>query len=138
MSKRFLAGATMLAAILMVLPSQSEGAFPDEKAKDIETIMKKLHGGKKGVHKVIAAASKGDPAWEDWAKLAKEYEELAGDLPKNKCPKGDEKSWKDKSEAYAKSAKDLNAAAGKKDKDAFLAAFGKLNGSCKACHDNHK
>lgn len=120
---------------LMLIGSSPVSA--DDKSLSIEDIMKKLHG-KMGSHKQINKALDGAPDWDTITKHAKIYAELAAQLPKNKPEKGDEKSWKMLSEAYAKEAKDLNAAAAKKDADGVKTVFGRLKESCDACHENHR
>jgi len=109
----------------------------DDKTLSNEDIMKKLHG-KMGSHKQINKALDGAPDWDTITKHAKIYAELTAQLPKNKPEKGDDKSWKMLSEAYAKDAKALNEAAAKKDADTVKTVFGKLKESCDACHENHR
>jgi cytochrome c556 len=70
--------------------------------------------------------------------MSKEYAELANCLGKNKCPKGSADSWAKLCKSYAEDAKELDTAAGKKDKAAALVAWGKLNKSCQGCHDEHR
>jgi cytochrome c556 len=70
--------------------------------------------------------------------MTKEYAKLCGALPKNECPKGNAASWAKLTKQCADDAKSLDLAAGKKDKTAALAAWGKLNKGCQACHDEHR
>jgi hypothetical protein len=105
---------------------------------DIETIMKKVNSGK-GLHKALSKdlqESKVD--WDSATKKSKEIHDLISDLGKNDPPKGDKKSWEKLTKEYAANAKALNEACEKKDKSAATSTQGKINRSCKTCHDAHK
>ncbi len=109
-----------------------------EETPSIETVMKKLHG-KTGSHKVIGKALDAEEVkWDDIVKHAKLYADLSASLEKSTPEKGDKKSWDKLSKEYAKDAKGLSEAAGKKDKDGVKTAFGKLKESCDACHEHHR
>jgi cytochrome c556 len=110
----------------------------DDKTPSIEDIMKKLHG-KNGSHKLINKALESDPLdWDVIGKHAKIYADLSALLEKDKPEKGDEAGFKKLAQAYAKDAKELAAAAQKKDKDAVKTVFGRLKESCETCHENHR
>lgn len=128
-----LAGCTALLAALIAVP-----AFATATA-EMETgaIMKKLHGGKKGVHKQIKAALK-DVDLAKIAPLAEEYEKLATELTKNEPTKGPKDSWETLTKKYLESATDLNKAAKGEDKAGVKAAFTKLDKSCGECHKVHQ
>ncbi|HEX3146880.1 MAG TPA: cytochrome c [Gemmataceae bacterium] len=128
-----LIGGSIVAVVLCL----STPVSADDKSMSIEDIMKKLHG-KTGSHKQINKALDGTPDWDTITKHAKIYADLAGMLPKAKPEKGDDKSWKMLSEAYAKEAKALNEAAAKKDADTVKTVFGRLKESCDGCHENHR
>jgi cytochrome c' len=105
---------------------------------DIETIMKKVNGGK-GLQKALGKDLQASTInWEDAGKKSKEIQELVDSLGKNEPPKGDKKSWEKLTKDYAANAKALNEACEKKDKSAAGAALGKMSRSCKSCHDAHK
>jgi len=105
---------------------------------DIETIMKKVNGGK-GLHKSLAKDLQASPIdWDAAAKKSKEYNDLVSALGKNEPPKGEKKSWDKLTKEYAENAKALNEACEKKDKTAAVSTQGKISRSCKSCHDAHK
>ena len=101
-----LVAALLGGSIVALALTGSAPVSADDKGLSNEDIMKKLHG-KMGSHKQINKALDGEPDWATIAKHAKIYAELTALLPKNKPEKGDEKSWKMLSEAYAKEAKAL-------------------------------
>jgi hypothetical protein len=99
----------------------------DEKPKyDIETIMDKAHGEKndKLLKKVLDG--KADAAEK------KELLELYTELGKNKPPKGDEKSWKEKTSALVSASQEVVDGKDKGVADLKKAA------NCRACHQAHK
>lgn len=93
--------------------------------KSIKDVMGAIHKGKDST---INKVKEGKGTEDDHKKLLKMYEYLVT----QKAPKGDEKSWKDKTEALVAATKDL---VGKKD-----GALDKLKAAsnCKACHDVHR
>jgi cytochrome c553 len=92
-------------------------AADDAKPKYTIKEVMKLHKDK--LHEKF---QKGEASKEEKEKLLEGYEALL----KNKPPKGDESSWKEKCEALVKAVKD-------DDKDAFKKAV-----SCGGCHGAHK
>jgi len=129
-------GGVLLSVVLFSSSTQMTAA--DKDVPNIEDIMK-IVNKPKGLHKTVGKAlEEATVNWDDVTKMTKQYSELADALPKNKCPKGDAKSWDKLCKSYADDAKALNAAAGKKDKEAAKVAFGKLNKSCQGCHDEHR
>lgn len=96
----------------------------DDKDKPKYTIKEvmKLHAKEKLHEKFI----KGEATKEEKQKLLEAYEAMG----KNKPPKGDEKSWKEKCDALVKAVKEDEK---DKDKEAFKKAV-----NCKACHEAHK
>lgn len=109
----------------------------DEKAAPTKTVMKTLFAKETGLCGKCAAAGKGEK-WDDAQKLAKTLSECAANLPKNKCPKGDAESWAKLTKEFAELADAVNKAAESKDKDKFAAAIKAFTGTCKTCHDAHK
>jgi hypothetical protein len=137
--KKWLLGLTALGlGLLTVLADGTVGAA-DATTPSIDTIMKRLNG-KNGIQKAaLPAALKASPV--DWAgvqKLTKEYADLAGALGKNDPPKGDKMNWEKLTKAYADNAKELHAAAEKKDKDAVQSLHRKFGGMCMNCHRAHR
>ena len=102
------------------------GAGDDKPKYDIETIMDKAHGedNDKLLKKVLEG--KADDAEK------KELLELYTELGKNKPPKGDAKSWKEKTKALVSATKEVvdGKEAGVKDL--------KKASNCMACHKEHK
>ncbi len=87
------------------------------------------------IGKALEAAS---PDWASIQGQTKEYARLAATLGESKPPRGDEQSWTRLSAAFLASAQALDKAAVAKDKAAALEAHGKLAGSCKECHGQHR
>lgn len=118
--------AAGVAAVVAVAATTTVSFAADKKPKySIEEIMKAINKGDDNVCKRVAS---GKASKEDLAKLVEYYEQL----PLNKPPKGDEKSWHEKTTALAKAAKAVKAGepnAAAKFKDAV---------NCKACHSAHK
>jgi hypothetical protein len=117
------------AAALMVVAFAGLTVFAtgDEKPKyDIETIMDKAHGEKndKLLKKVL------DGKADDAEK--KELLELYTELGKNKPPKGNDKSWKDKTSALVSATREVVDG-----KDAGVADLKKAS-NCAGCHKAHK
>jgi hypothetical protein len=102
---------------------------------DISDVMKKSFKDKDAYNKTIPAAVKGEK-WEDAAKLAKEWNELAMALAKNKPPKGEAKSWEKLCGGFVDNTKTILEGAEKKDAKVVTKAIGSFN--CMACHKNHK
>jgi hypothetical protein len=101
---------------------------------DISEVMKKSFG--KGGYKAnITNAVKGSK-WEDAAKLAKEWNELAPALAKNKPPKGNDTSWQKFCGGCVEATKGVLAGTEKKDADAVNKAMRTIN--CMNCHNRHK
>lgn len=111
----------------------------DDSAPDIETVMKKVNGGKSGLQKSLAGDLKASSVdWDSATKKSKEMFTLISALGKNSPPKGDKASWEKHCKEYTANAKALNEACEKKNKSGADAALGKLGRSCKSCHDAHK
>jgi cytochrome c556 len=105
----------------------------------IKEIMTKAHKGSKSLLGDMNAELKEDePDWNDIQKDSKELVELGTSLGKNKPPKGEQSSWEQLTKNYLTNAKELDTAAQGKNKAAAKMALGKLQGSCKDCHMNHR
>jgi hypothetical protein len=101
--------------------------------------MTKLAKGPNSLTDVLGKELKQDqPPWVTIQGQTKEYALLAAELSTHNPPKGSKESWATSTTAYAGSATDLDKAAQAKDKDAALAAHGKLANSCMACHREHR
>ena len=118
---------TVLAAVaLAAYATTSLVQAADKKPKyTISEIMKAINKGDDNVCKRVA---QGKASKEDFAKLVEYYE----DLPLNKAPKGEQKSWEEKTAALVKAAKAVKAG----EPDAVAKFKEAVN--CKACHSAHK
>jgi cytochrome c556 len=129
------------AAVLTVLTAF--GLLPvgaaDDKTPSISDIMKKCNGGPKGLCAMIGKGLQAkEPNWDEIQKEAKELVECAAFLPKNKPPKGEQASFEKLAKGYVDIAKDLQAAADKKEQKDAAAAQKKLTGTCMDCHKAHR
>ncbi len=113
MKRGLIAGAVAVFAVVLMLDAQGG----DEKPVSIKVVMKKAMAG--GLCKKVAS---GEASEAEKKQLIKLFTDLAA----NKCPKGDEDSWKEKTKA-------LLAAAKADDGDALKKAA-----NCGACHKAHK
>ena len=118
MIRGLFASAVAMFALVLVLDSSVEGA-KDKAPLPIKVIMKKAHTGKPSLLAKVTGGT-ADAAEK------KELIALYTDLAANKCPKGDEKDWKERTQAILKAAKDDDAKALKKATN------------CQACHSEHK
>ena len=136
--KKWLTGAALLAAAILGVIVVGTAEAADVKF-EIDAIMKKINGGgKKSMHNDLGAALKESKIdWDEFKKKSKVYAEYGTELAKNKEPKGDAKQWEKLSKAYSDSAKALDEATDKKDKDAAQKALAGTS-KCKACHDAFK
>lgn len=120
-----LLGLALVSAVALVSLAMTRAA-DEEKAKfTIKEVMKQAHAGNNSLFKKVAS---GAGSKEDKEKLV----ELYTALTKNKPVKGDEKSWKDKTDVLLKSAESVSkgeAGSGQK-----LA----VAGNCMGCHRVHK
>ncbi len=134
------AGVILLGVILMAARAPVDAADGKADVPSTEKIMQVINKPKGGLHRLLGKALEEESVkWDDVAKMTKEYAELAGALGKNPCPKkGTLESWTKLCKAYGEDAKSLDSAAGKKDKEATIAAWTKLNRSCQSCHDEHR
>ena len=92
---------------------------------DNKEVMKQAHKGDVSLYKKV---EKGTSTAADHAKLVELYKALAA----NKPPKGDQKSWDEKTAALVKAAEGLQKG------DANAKAQLKAAANCKGCHSAHK
>jgi cytochrome c556 len=111
----------------------------DEKTPTIKEVMQKLH---KGPNAALAKLKKDLASdsldWKDIQAKTKEFETYGAALPKNDPPKGEKENWKKLADSYFETAKKLNAAAKKEEKDGVQTAFAKISNACAACHKAHR
>src|ERR1041385_6164561 len=118
-----LAGAAL---VLSVSAVRAADAGSDEEI--IEGIMKKYHKAPRGTDNVSQKFAKGTATPEEIKGLVEAHDKLA----KTKPPKGDEKSWKEKTSKLAAAAHALQKGG------ANGAAMYKEAFNCKSCHMAHK
>jgi cytochrome c556 len=134
-----LAGAFGLLAVLLSQTADVRAQDKDKEKKELTT--KQIMGiGHKGADQLFGKIQKAvkDKKWDDAAAPAKELAENGSLFPKATPPRDDKKTWEKLAGAYADNTKALAEAVEKKDEDKFKKASGAIQGSCKACHDNHK
>jgi hypothetical protein len=134
-----LIGAMVLAVGLLV---GVVGAADDKaKASNIPTVQEvmKAVNGKAGLQKAVGKALTSDMLdWTDIQKKTKDMVEHIEALGKNTPEKGTKESWEKLTKAWLASAKKVDEAAKKKDKDATNRALTELRGACQTCHKAHK
>ena len=133
---RRVAACVAVGGLALALSAGSTAADDKEKVYKINEIMKRHTGSKSLLKGITAQVKAGD--WEgaqDGAKLFKAFGESLG---KNSPEKGDAASWKKLADAYKENTKAVYEAAEKKDAKEVTANLGKIQKSCKACHDSHK
>jgi uncharacterized protein (DUF2147 family) len=132
--KMIRAGVFALMGMVGMIASYGAATTASAADADISEVMKKSFG-KGGYKSSIASAVKG-AKWEDAAKLAKEWNELAPALGKNKPPKGDDKSWEKLCGGFASATQGVLVGTEKKDAKAVTKAMSTIN--CASCHKAHK
>jgi len=140
MNRRLIGVATATLLFLGMLGlTQSPVGAEDAEAPSTKIIMQRLHKGPKSSQGALKAALKANPPdWNAIQDKTKDYVILGAGLAKNDPSKGDKSSWKTLADGFFTNAKALDDSAKKEDLAGTQAAFGKLNGSCMACHRAHK
>jgi len=136
MKKRLL-GAMVLALGLLVgvVGAQDKGR---SSIPTISDVMRKVNG-KAGLQKAVGKALTSDMIdWADVQKKTKEMLEHVEALGKNTPEKGTKDSWQKLTKSWLDSAKKVDEAAKKKDKDETMKALTALQGACRTCHSAHK
>ena len=128
-----------MAALLVVVVGLSARAQDRDKPPSIKAIMTKAHkGGDSILAKLREELKADDTDWAQVQKMSKELVDLGTALGKNTPPKGEKRSWQEKTSLYKANATALNKAAGRKDKKQAQGAFKRLQSSCLACHKAHR
>jgi hypothetical protein len=131
----FLVGV-FIATLLFTVCTASAKTDKDTTLKDVMT---RLHKGDDAVRPTINKELEEDnPDWTMIQKLTKDYLDGAQTAAKTKPPKGDKDSWDKLMKQFVTTAKQLDDAAKKKDKEKGLAAAKMLGDSCRDCHTAHK
>jgi hypothetical protein len=126
------AGVFALMGVIGTIATYGAATSADAEV-EISDVMQKSFG-KKGFQKAIATAVQ-KAAWDDAAKSAKEWNELAAELGKNKPPRGDAKAWEGECKKFCDNTKAILAATEKKDAKGVKAA---MRFNCMGCHKAHK
>ena len=127
--------ALLLVGALALTPSRAA----DKENPSIKEIMTKAHkGGDSLIGKLGNELKAPDPDWAKIQEQTKVLVDLGTALGKNEPPKGDKESWEKLTKAYLDNARDMDAAAEKKDKVSTAADLQKVRGMCANCHKVHK
>jgi hypothetical protein len=138
MSRRWY-GVALAAVLMGLVVSWTQSSAEDGKDPSIKAIMTKAHKGGNSLLATVGKDLKGaDPDWDDVQKKTKDLVKLGTSLGKNEPPKGDKGSWEKLTSSYVDTAKQLDAAAGAKEKSKAVTAHTKLTKMCMACHKAHK
>jgi cytochrome c556 len=129
---------TCLAVALAVLAAVAVAAD-----RTVKEIMTKAHKGGDSLIETIDKSAKGDKP--DWDAINKSTDQLVdlgkvmakAEYPKE-APKGTKEGWEKQTKIYNDNVAALDTAAGKKDKDATVAAVGKIKMSCVGCHTDFR
>jgi cytochrome c556 len=78
------------------------------------------------------------PDWDKVGEAARDFSVLAAALPKNEPKWGDQASWTRFTTLHIDDAKELQRAAGARDREALQTVHRRLETACKACHDAHR
>jgi cytochrome c556 len=136
--KRFVCLAGALVVIGLASLSAGLAGAADEKVT-IKDVMDALHKGTKSPLAQLKAELKAEsPDWAKIQKTTKQFVTYGAALPKNEPPRGDPADFKRLATTYYNTAKAIDEAAHKEDKQAAQAALSKLTGLCKTCHAAHK
>jgi hypothetical protein len=131
--------AAALAALAVLGLALGHSAADGGKNLSVKEIMGKAH---KGGNSLIAGVGKqlqgAGPDWDTLQAKTRELVKLGTSLGKAEPPQGEKASWEKLTRQYLDNARALDAAAEEKNKPGAQAAFGKIRGSCKGCHDVHK
>jgi hypothetical protein len=129
------------AGVFVVGPSLIAADEPKDPPPFLK-VMEDNFSGKKNVHRAIKKALDADTTdWTDVSNLMKQYSTAAahvGAHAKTKPEKGDDKSWAKLTADFNATAKELDGAVAKKDKEKAKAVIEKLHETCEACHENHR
>jgi cytochrome c556 len=133
---RFSLKVAAAAALTAVVAWMGGAGAEEKKVLEIKACMKCQNTMRPQLNKMAKAK---DLDWEEASKKSKTWLAAAGDMGKNKPPKGDEKSWKELTDKYVTDVKAIDEAVGKKDSAALTKALGTIDQKyCGSCHSKHK
>jgi cytochrome c556 len=132
--KRF---ATMAGVFAVVGLVGLAGA--DEAKPTIKQAMTRIAKGKNAAIPTLKSAlAAPSPDWKEIQANAKTVETCTEAIVDAKPRKGEQANYAKLAKAFAAHAKALHESAEKEDLAGAKAAFGKIGGSCMACHNAHK
>jgi cytochrome c556 len=116
----------------------TRGAEP-ERTPSIRAVMHKQYRVTRAPFLAIKKELGADtPDWETIGVAAREFTALAAVLPKNEPKWGEKESWTRFTTLHMDDAKELERAAGARDREALQAVHRRLETACKGCHDAHR
>ncbi len=138
--KSLLSALSVMAFVVIAgLVAGHVDAARQSEVPSIKKIMGKLHKGKDAAGSVLKKSlAKSVPDWDEIKKSTKVFATYGPSLAKNDPPKGEKASFEKLATAYGKNCEALEKAAEGEDLAAVKAAFGKIGGSCAACHKAHR
>ncbi|RUL86309.1 cytochrome c [Tautonia sociabilis] len=130
--------AATLATLALAMPLAARPRSGDD-PPPIKQIMETLNKGPDSLTAAIGRnLDKSDPDWVALGEQCREYEANVEQLGRNVPPRGEPASWSRLTTAYLGNARALSAAVKAQDRQAALAAHGKIEQACARCHVNHK
>jgi len=112
----------------------------DDKVRSPKEIMASTHSFKGLLKQAETAVKADEPKWDDLQKVAVQYAKETEELGKNKTPvAGKEELWKELTVKLAKSGKEVETAAKKKDAETLKKITADIRGEqCAKCHDTFR
>jgi hypothetical protein len=141
MMRTWFAGFAAAAALAVLAVTFSPSGAEPNKDKDltIKDIMTKAHKGADSLIGKLAKELKDtEPDWGPIQKQTKELVDLGTSLCKCTPPKGEKESWEKLTKGYVDNAKEMDAAAQKKDQEVTAARLKTATTFCGKCHSVHK
>ncbi len=120
-------------------PPGMMGGGPGGPRGPIRSAMTKLFKGNTSLKDSIGKElESGSPPWETIQPQTKEFADIVASLIKYDPPRGSKESWTKLMTDFSEQAKALDHAAAAKNKEEATTALKNIEGSCKACHDEHR
>jgi hypothetical protein len=111
------------------------------KPPTVKEVMKKINYRDTALTPTVGKELRADPPnWDEVQRDARLLMTYVEALAKNDPPQGDKASWEQMTRAYIQGARELDAAAQKKDRSAAQAAHAKIANPahCNSCHKVHR
>jgi len=112
----------------------------DDKLRTPKEIMASTHSFRGLLKQAENGVKADEPKWDDLQKIATQYAKETEELSKTKSPlAGQEALWKELTVKLEKSAKEVEAAAKKKDAESLKKVTANIRGEqCAKCHDTFR